>query len=153
MARKLPENPNISDFADFSREAMAGVIKRFGTIVNETESWIDSLPLPLQLMTQPKLTVDLTLETLKSPAPFGLSLSSLCKLARKGFIYLNLRDYDSDLQNDLAGHLACQSRLEQLFTQVPNGVYFGSAIRKSIFDAANLALLRMWMAGSPNSRT
>ncbi|SET23599.1 hypothetical protein SAMN05216412_104109 [Nitrosospira multiformis] len=136
MARKLPANPNISDLADFSRDTMAAVIKEFGTIANETGSWIDSLPLPLQLMTQSKLTVDLTLETLKSPAPFGLSLASLCKLARKGFIYLNLRDYDSDLQNGLAGHHACQLRLEQLFTQAPNAVYFGSAIRKSIFDAA-----------------
>ncbi|ODT75932.1 MAG: hypothetical protein ABS69_10075 [Nitrosomonadales bacterium SCN 54-20] len=136
MARKLPANPNISDLADFSRDTMAAVIKGFGTIANETGSWIDSLPLPLQLMTQSKLTVDLTLETLKSPAPFGLSQASLCKLARKGFIYLNLRDYDSDLQNGLAGHLACQRRLEQLLTEASNAVYFGSAIRKSIFDAA-----------------
>ena len=134
--QKLRENAHISDLADLSTQTMAAVIKGFGTFANETGSWIDSLPLPLQLMTQPRLTVDLTLETLKSPAPFGLSLESVCKLARKGFIYLNLRDYDSDLQNGLAGHIAHQAKLEKIFSEAPAAVYFGSAIRKGIFDAA-----------------
>lgn len=133
---KLPENPHISDFASLSTQTMGAVIRGFETFAIETGSWIDSLPLPLQLMTQPRLTVDLTLEILKSPAPFGLSIESVCKLARKGFIYLNLRDYDSDLQNNLAGHTAHQKKLEQIFSEAPAAVYFGSAIRKGIFDAA-----------------
>ena len=97
-SQKLPAHADISDFADLSRQTMGAVIKGFGSVANEAGSWVDSLPLPLQLMTQPKLTVDLTLATLASDAPFGLSLASLCKLARNGFIYLNLRDYDSDLR-------------------------------------------------------
>ena len=82
-AIKLPKNAGISDFAELSRHTMTAVVSGFGTLSNEAGSWIDSLPLPLQLMTQPKLTVDLTLDTLKSPAPFGLSLDSLCRLASK----------------------------------------------------------------------
>src|SRR5687768_3979180 len=135
-AIKLPKNARISDFAELSRHTMAAVVSGFGTVTNEAGSWIDSLPLPLQLMTQPKLTVDLTLDTLKSAAPFGLTLDSLCRLASKGFIYLNLRDYDSDLQNGLAGHIAQQARLERIFTEAPGAVYFGSAVRKGVFDAA-----------------
>jgi hypothetical protein len=135
-AIKLPKSAGISDFAELSRHTMATVVKGFGTLANEAGSWIDSLPLPLQLMTQPKLTVDLTLDTLKSAAPFGLTLDSLCRLASKGFIYLNLRDYDSDLQNDLAGHIAQQAKLERIFTEASGAVYFGSAVRKGVFDAA-----------------
>ena len=135
-ALKLPKNAGISDFAELSRHTMKTVVKGFGTFANEAGSWIDSLPLPLQLMTQPKLTVDLTLDTLQSPAPFGLSMDSLCRLASKGFIYLNLRDYDSDLQDGLAGHIAQQAKLEKIFTEAPGAVYFGSAVRKGIFDTA-----------------
>ncbi|HEU4854256.1 MAG TPA: hypothetical protein VFS89_03095 [Nitrosospira sp.] len=135
-AIKLPKSAGISDFAELSRHTMAAVVSGFGTLSNEAGSWVDSLPLPLQLMTQPKLTVDLTLDTLKSAAPFGLSLDSLCRLASKGFIYLNLRDYDSDLQNGLAGHIAQQAKLERIFTEAPGAVYFGSAVRKGVFNAA-----------------
>lgn len=135
-AIKLPKSAGISDFAELSRHTMAAVVNGFGTVTNEAGSWIDSLPLPLQLMTQPKLTVDLTLDTLKSAAPFGLTMDSLCRLASKGFIYLNLRDYESDLQNGLAGHVAQQAKLEQIFTEAPGAVYFGSAVRKGVFDAA-----------------
>jgi hypothetical protein len=131
---KLPEHVDISDIADLSRQTMAGVIKGFGAVANEAGSWIDSLPLPLQLMTQPKLTVDLTLAALGSNAPFGLSMASLCKLAKNGFIYLNLRDYDSDLRNGLKGHIAQQAKLEQVLES--GSVYIGSAVRKGIFDAA-----------------
>ncbi len=131
---KLPQHADISDFADLSRQTMGAVIKGFGSVANEAGSWVDSLPLPLQLMTQPKLTVDLTLATLASDAPFGLSLASLCKLARNGFVYLNLRDYDSDLRDGLKGHIAQQAKLEQLLGA--GGVYIGSAVRKGIFDAA-----------------
>jgi len=131
---KLPEHADISDLAGLSRHIMGAVIKGFGAVANEAGSWVDSLPLPLQLMTQPKLTVDMTLATLASDTPFGLSLASLCKLARNGFIYLNLRDYDSDLRYGLKGHIAQQARLEQLFGA--GGVYIGSAVRKGIFDAA-----------------
>lgn len=69
---KLPKNALISDLAEFSRKVMANVMTGFGAVVNETGSWVDSVPLPFQLMTQPKLTVDLTLETLNSDTPFGL---------------------------------------------------------------------------------
>ncbi len=131
---KLPRHVDISDIADLSRQTMAGVIKDFGAVANEAGSWIDSLPLPLQLMTQPKLTVDLTLAALGSNAPFGLSMASLCKLAKNGFIYLNLRDYDSDLRNGLKGHIAQQAKLEQVLES--GSVYIGSAVRKGIFDAA-----------------
>jgi hypothetical protein len=132
--RKLSPHADISDFADLSRRAMMSVVKGFGSVPNEAGSWVDSLPLPLQLMTQPKLTVDLTLATLASDAPFGLSMPSLCKLARNGFIYLNLRDYDSDLRNGLKGHIAQQAKLEQILES--GSVYIGSAVRKGIFDAA-----------------
>jgi hypothetical protein len=131
---KLPEHADISDLAGLSRQTMGAVIKGFGAVANEAGSWVDSLPLPLQLMTQPKLTVDMTLATLASDTPFGLSLASLCKLARNGFIYLNLRDYDSDLRYGLKGHIAQQAKLEQLLDA--GGVYIGSAVRKGIFDAA-----------------
>ena len=129
---KLPEHANISDLAGLSRQTRGE--KGFGAVANEAGSWVDSLPLPLQLMTQPKLTVDMTLATLASDTPFGLSLASLCKLARNGFIYLNLRDYDSDLRYGLKGHIAHQAKLEQLLDA--GGVYMGSAVRKGIFDAA-----------------
>ncbi|PTR16198.1 hypothetical protein C8R31_102212 [Nitrosospira sp. Nsp2] len=133
-SQKLPEHVDISDFADLSRQTMAAVMQGFGTVANEAGSWIDSLPLPLQLMTQPKLTVDLTLATLASDTPFGLSMASLCKLAGSGFIYLNLRDYDSDLRNGLKGHVAQQAKLEKILDS--GSVYIGSAVRKGIFDAA-----------------
>ncbi|MBA4141988.1 MAG: hypothetical protein H0X43_03060 [Nitrosospira sp.] len=143
---KLPKNATISDFGELSRKTMSAVVKGFGMPVNETGSWVDSVPLPLQLMTQPKLTVDLTLDALASANPYGISMESLCKLAQKGFIYLNLRDYDSDLQNGLKGHLAQQVKLDQIFAQAPEAVYFGSAVRKGIFDAA---IIRSRQATAP----
>lgn len=129
---------SLNDAAALSLRAVQGVFPKFGTSAADTGSWIANVPLPLQLLTQPHLTVDLTLAELndRPDRPFGISLNSLVRLADQGHIFINLRDYDSDgINSDLGGHLKHERFLSELLSRVPQQIYFGSAVRKPMFDA------------------
>lgn len=140
LEKRNPRPETLKDIIALAPDAMLAVCPSFRYVGDEAGSWIGSHSLPLQLLTQSKLTVDLTLDELRKDRPFGIPLQSLCDLARERFLYLNLRDYDSDSEKDFAGHgeERVAAALEKILDEARGQVYIGSALRKSIFDAALL---------------
>jgi hypothetical protein len=99
-------------------------------------SWINGDSLLLQIMTQPRLTVDVTPNELKKERPFGIPFNSFCQMAELQLVYLNFRDYDSDAKNNFEEHKDVAKRIEKLFEKAKSQLYIGSALRKPIFDTA-----------------
>ncbi|MBN2833379.1 MAG: hypothetical protein JXR48_00275 [Candidatus Delongbacteria bacterium] len=99
-------------------------------------SWISEQSLPIQLLSQDILTVDLSIEELSKQKPFNIPIRSLVKLENMGYIYLNIRDYDSE-KNKGFSSLCAGKASENLSKIIENckNVYIGSALREPIFNA------------------
>lgn len=132
--RQAPRD--LSELVSLAPEVLGAACRGFSFGRSMAGSWIAGQSLVMQLLVQPRLTVDLTLDALNADRPFDIPFESLLDLAGEGYVYLNVRDYDGD--PDLTKHDQERParRLEQLFRQARPQLYIGSAIRKSIFDTA-----------------
>ena len=121
-----------------ARRAMGEVISEFleDYAHNRVGNWIAGQPLALQLLSQPRLTVDLTVDQLKDSRPYGLRFETFVRAAEAGCFYLNIRDFDSEKQKGFCNLAAgiVGDRLTELLEAVGRRVYIGSAVREGIFD-------------------
>jgi hypothetical protein len=102
---------------------------------DRTGSWIAGQFMPLQLITQRNLMVDLTNDELCKQKPLNIPINSLITLAKMGFVYLNIRDFDLDNSNDTLLNGVAADNLNILFDSVSDRLYIGSSLRKPLFDA------------------
>jgi len=126
----------LSDLGTLALETMGRVNTSFDFYNKSIGSWINGDSLILQILTQPRLTVDITPNELEKIRPFGMPFASLCRMAELQLVYLNFRDYDSDANNDFQEHEGVAERIETLFEKARSQLYIGSALRKPIFDTA-----------------
>jgi hypothetical protein len=132
------ELKQLRDLSALALKTMGRVNDTFSQNNASIGSWINGYSLPLQLLTQPRLIVDVTPSELKKRRPFGMPFASLCQMAENDLVYLNFRDYDSDAKQNFREHSQSQvaERIEQLFERAKTQLYIGSALRKPIFDTA-----------------
>jgi hypothetical protein len=100
-------------------------------------SWIAGQSIPRQLLTQRHLTIDLTVDALKEERPYGLPVDALAELIANGFLFCNIRDFDSQREKgfpDLCTGKAGEN-LRKLLDSSSNQFYIGSALRQPLFDA------------------
>jgi len=130
--------PGLKGIVELSSQVMNRVTRTFSPVKKQAGSWVSGESLLLQLLTQRPLTVDLTVNELKKIRPFDMPIESLCSLARHGFLYLNVRDFDSEMEKGFPEYGTNQSakNLRILLREVKGSIYFGSALRKPLFDAA-----------------
>lgn len=140
----LPEQDvnGLTGLVKLSSKAMGAVNDSFRVSASTAGSWVRSHSLPIQLIRQYPLTVDLTPNELKKTRPYGIPFRSLLRLAESKFVYLNLRDYDSNptaYENqdplEYSPNESVASRMEELLRH-RGSIYIGSALRKDIFDTA-----------------
>jgi hypothetical protein len=112
-----------------------------GRLIRElTGNGIINYSIPLQLMKQKTVMVDLTVSELMKEKPFGMPVDSIIDLAESGHLYLNLREYDlSNTERNVVffeGQAA--ENLEKLLgssrRNIINKMYFGNALRNPIFN-------------------
>lgn len=130
------EIEQLRDLSALALKTMGRVNESFRMHHTTIGSWINGQSLPLQMLTQPRLMVDVTPSELKKPRPFGMPFRSLCQMAQLGYVYLNFRDYDSDANQDFREHSQVAERIEELFQKAQSQLYIGSALRKPIFNIA-----------------
>lgn len=99
-----------------------------------TGSWIAGQFMPFQLITQQHLMIDITETELNRIKPFNIPIQSLIDLARNNFIYINIRDYSFEKDNDSLCKGTSAYNLNRLLDAVENKIYFGCALRKPLFD-------------------
>lgn len=102
-------------------------------------SWVAGENIFHQLLAQPRLTVDLTMENLKSGVLGDVDFESLMLLATNRIIYLNFRDYESELKNDfktIKNDTDIENRLNSLLRNRNAVLYIGGAKRSTIFEKA-----------------
>jgi len=128
----------LCDLSALALKTMGRVNSAFEMHSSSIGSWINGQSLILQILTQPRLTVDITPNQLKEVRPFGMPFASLCEMAELGLVYLNFRDYDSDANQGFKEHSQSRvsDRIEQLFQRAKKQLYIGSVLRKPIFDTA-----------------
>jgi hypothetical protein len=124
----------LADIIAFGTSSIRAAIPAFKHS-DDIGSWISSHSLPIQLLMQSHLTVDLTLHELRKERPFGIPFRSLFELADSGHLFLNLRDYDSDFAAHYDDERVAKN-IDRLLTEIPTKLYIGSALRKAVFDAA-----------------
>ena len=90
-----------------------------------------------QLLRQPRLTVDMTIAQLRQERPLGLDLRSLVYLLENNLVVLNVRDDygEAESKGSARRDSMVQCNLEEIFTCCPHAVYFGSSLRRKIFDS------------------
>jgi hypothetical protein len=103
---------------------------------NKTGSWIAGSFMPLQLLFQQNLLVDLTEDELKKERPFNIPLNSLIKLARQ-HIYLNIRDIGDFTGNEASFSERAGENLARIIEAVPDRIYIGNALRDPLFNKMN----------------
>ncbi|MFN7716412.1 MAG: hypothetical protein ACK5QS_13170 [Pseudanabaenaceae cyanobacterium] len=130
--------PGLKGLVDLSAQIMHRVTKTFSSVRQDAGSWVADESLLLQLLTQRPLTVDLTVKELQKECPFGIAIRSLCDLARHGFIYLNVRDFESEAAEGFPQYAVGRTakNLRHIIQSVPGSIYFGGALRKPLFDAS-----------------
>lgn len=127
----------LKDVTKLSSAYMSRIMLSFNAQRFMLGSWIGSQPLLIQLLKQPRLTVDLTIQELRKERPYGLELRSLIYLLSNNLILLNFRDYDSEVENNFSSlnDANVQKNLEELLSNVPHVIYFGGVVRKNIFNS------------------
>lgn len=133
--RITPKDPLKKVFAA-SSEVMDAVLGNFKDQTVMTGSWIADQPIPLQLLKQQRLTLDLTLAQLGAERPYNLDMDSLTHLAKNRLLLLNFRDVDSEMRKDFSGITGkVQDNLGRLYDEAPDSIYYGSALREVVFNA------------------
>lgn len=136
----LTEDPrSLSGLMDISSNVMHRVSENtFGNKKAYTGSWIANRSLPLQLLNQKRLIVDLTVSELKKERPYDMPIDSLRDLVANGLVFLNIRDYDSEEKNDFPQlcHDLCAENLNRILNVNNSAIYIGSAVRSPIFNAS-----------------
>jgi transcriptional regulator with XRE-family HTH domain len=102
-------------------------------------SYILGQSIPMQLIGQGRLMVDLPCSELKKPYPHRMTLDTIGELVKAGLLYLNIRDYNNIKREDNARRftgLAGQNLFKLLGDEkIRCRTYIGAALRKPLFDA------------------
>ena len=139
-SKSYPKIKSLDALFNYAKEEFSHYVIGFERSSHMAGSWIAGRPIPLQLLQNPRLTIDLTINELRKPNPFNIPIKSLITLAQENFVYLNFRDYDSQKENnfiDILSDKTASRNLDLLINELgEKRIYLGSEVRRNVFNAA-----------------